>query len=141
MSPRIRKPKHPRVYISDPMRFVFGEEATNLGAFKDLPRHEQGVMLLRRLAYLVPRGQTFDPHHVRGGSISSDDSAELAYSFPPSELRDANLYLLTYPWSEIVRAGYVAEAPPGSERFEITAEGWAVVMSYISPVWGGTRAL
>jgi hypothetical protein len=46
MSSRIRKPKHPRVSFSDPLQFVFGVKATNLGSFKDLTRYEQGVMLL-----------------------------------------------------------------------------------------------
>ena len=48
MNSRVWKPKHPRVCFSDPMLFTFSVEVTNLGSFKDLPRHEQGVMLLSR---------------------------------------------------------------------------------------------
>jgi hypothetical protein len=108
-------------------RFVNGH-CTNLDSFKDLPRHEQGVMLLKRLAVLFGK-QTFDPQQVPveiGACVNSDG---LAFGFPPSELRDAHLYLLTDPWSEIACAGYVAEAPLGSGMYEITAKGWVEVES------------
>lgn len=141
MTPRIRKPKHKRIYIPDPMRFSFGVAAASLDSFKALPLHEQGVMLLRRFAEFVPEGQTFYPHSVsRSWSGGRDDWNQISYGFPSSEPWDAKRYLLTHPLSEIVRAGYIAEAPPGSGRYRFTAEGRAVVMSYISPVWGGTRA-
>lgn len=138
MTPRIRKPKHKRIYIPDPMRFSFGVAAASLDSFKALPLHEQGVMLLRRFAEFVPEGQTFYPHSVsRSWSGGRDDWNQISYGFPSSEPWDAKRYLLTHPLSEIVRAGYIAEAPPGSGRYRFTAEGRAVVMSYISPVWGG----
>jgi len=123
------------------MYFTFGAQSiANLSSFKDLPRHEQGVMLLKRLACLVPRGQTFDPHSTVDWRNGRPERYGLATGFPRNELKKADSYLLTYPWSEIVLAGYVAEAHPGSRWYRITDEGWAVVMSYISPLWGGTRA-
>jgi hypothetical protein len=39
-------------------------------------------------------------------------------------------YFLKYPRSDIVRTGYVAEASPGSKRYEINDEGWAVLESH-----------
>ncbi len=105
-------------------RLVIGD-CTNLGSFKDLPRHEQGVRFLKRLAFIFGK-QTFDPHKV---PWSFAGSTGLACGFKHDEVRDAELYLLTYPWSEIACAGYVAEAPPGSGMYEITPTGWVVVES------------
>ena len=124
MSFRIRKQKRSRSIMSDLMEFHFGAEVNDLGSFKDLPRREQGLMLLRRLAYLFPHRRFLDIGQVN----CFDNWDEVVYGFPASELRDASLYLRTYPWSEIVRAGYVAEAPRGMSEYQITALGWAVVM-------------
>ena len=108
-------------------RLVIGD-CTQLASFKDLPQHEQGVRLLKRIAFLFGK-QTFDPHKEPPNIWGQPDRGGLALGFFPYELRDAGLYILTYPWSEIVRTGYVAEAPPGSGMYEITAEGWVVVES------------
>jgi hypothetical protein len=86
------------------------------------------VRLLKRIAFLFGK-QTFDPHKEPPNIWGQPDRGGLALGFFPYELRDAGLYILTYPWSEIVRTGYVAEAPPGSGMYEITAEGWVVVES------------
>jgi hypothetical protein len=107
-------------------KLVIGDCAS-LGSFRESPRHEQDVRLLKRLAVLFPQGQTFDPHRVPVETDGLNNRNGLAFGFPPGELRDANLYILTYLWPEIVRTGYVAEAPPGSGRYQITDEGWGVV--------------
>jgi hypothetical protein len=90
-----------------------------LGGFKDLPLHEQSMLLLERLEVLFGK-QTFDPN----GHTASQ---RLAEGFAYREERDAYLYVLTDPWSEVVRAGYVAEAPPGSGMYEITAKGFVAI--------------
>jgi hypothetical protein len=108
-------------------RLVIGD-CTNLGSFKDLPRHEQAVRLLKRLAFLFGK-QSFDPHKVPVWVDTYDPSRGLASGFEEKEREDANLYLLTYPWSEITCAGYVAEGPPASGMYEITAKGRGVVES------------
>ncbi len=103
-------------------RIIIGN-CTDLSSFKDLPRIEQSVRLLKRLAFLFGK-RTFNPHKpvdIWGHTLLRG----LADGFR-DEMQDAEAYLLTYPWSEIVRAGYVAEAPPGSGMYEITAEGWVV---------------
>src|ERR1035441_5370817 len=117
MRPRLRKPTQIRMVLSNPRRLVNGNWH-DLSSFKELPRDEQGVMFLKRVAFLFPRGKTFDPNKV---------PVEDYYGFLSSELRDANLYLLTSLWPEIARAGYVAEAPPRSGMYKVTAKGWAVV--------------
>ena len=98
----------------------------NLGSFKDLGHGEQGVMLLNHLALLFGK-QTFDPRKVPEEICGFVFKKGLAYS--SAELQDAHRYLLTYPWSAIAYADFVAEAPPGSGMYEITAEGWAMVES------------
>ena len=127
MRPRLRKPTHIRMVLSNPRRLVNGNWH-DLSSFKELPRDEQGVMFLKRVAFLFPRGKTFDPHKVPVEDYDGFDVSDgLAYGFLSSELGDANLYLLTSLWPEIARAGYVAEAPPRSGMYKVTAKGWAVV--------------
>ena len=62
--------------------FFIGIAALNLGFFKELPRHDQGVMLLKRLAYLFPRGQTFDPYSVPVWIQGRPNPNGLADGFP-----------------------------------------------------------
>ena len=96
----------------------------NLGSLKVLAPREQDVLLLRHLAPLFGK-RTFDPHKVPEKICGFVFTKGLAYS--SAELQEAHLYVLTYLWPRIVGAGLVAEAPPGSGMYEITAEGWAVV--------------
>ena len=96
------------------------------GSFKEIGGLEQPVMLLRHLA-LVFGKRTFDPHKVPEEICGFVFTKGLAYS--SAELQDAHLYILTDPWPWIVDQGYVAEAPPGSGMYEITAWGWARVES------------
>ena len=116
--------------------FLISYVAADMRSFEYLPWHEQRVLLLKRLAVLFPRGQTFDPYNVPvwsesriNGHRSVSNPNGLACGFPESQLMWAKDYFLKYPWSDIVRAGYVAEAPAGSKRYEITDEGWAVIES------------
>ena len=113
-------------------RLVIGD-CTDLASFKKLPQHEQGVRLLKRVAYLFGR-QAFDPHKGPPDVFGEPGPGELALGFYLDELRDADLYLLTYPWYEIVDAGYAAETHPGSGMYEITAKGWEVVESKLVEV-------
>jgi hypothetical protein len=98
----------------------------NLSSFKDLQRREQGMLLLKRVAFLFGK-QTFDPYKALANIGGYTHSNELVRGFASNEQRDAELYLLTYPWSEIMCSGYVAEAPPGSGMYEITAKGWVAI--------------
>ena len=111
-------------------QYFIGIHALNLAFFKELPQYKHAVMLLKRLACLFPRGQTFDPHSVVVRINGRLERHWLAAGFPMKELRNADNYLIVGgPWWEIVHNGYVAEAPPGSGRYEITNEGWDAVKS------------
>jgi len=98
----------------------------SLRTFKDLLEVEQDVLLLRHLALLFGK-RTFDPHTVPEEVCGFVFRKGLADG--SAELQDAHLYLLTDPWSNLVSAGFVAEAPPGSGMFAITTKGWAIVES------------
>jgi hypothetical protein len=114
-------------------------EAANLAFFKGYFRHSQGVMLLKRLAYLFPQGQTFDRHvpvWIPGRRTPTPNPNGLAYHFPTNELSEADRYLQIDVWWELVGNGYVAEAPPQSGKYEITDKGWEVVESNTVEVEG-----
>ena len=55
------------------------------------------------------------------------EAQRASYGFPTNELSEADRYLLHGAWWEIVHNGYVAEAPAGSGRCEITDEGWSMM--------------
>jgi hypothetical protein len=109
--------------------YFIGIDAVNLASFKEDTVDHQDVMLLKRLAFLFPRGQTFNPYRVAVWIDGRPNPNGLAAGFPRNELEEAERYLLCLPWWEIVHNGYVAEAPSGSGKYEITDEGWAVVES------------
>jgi len=96
---------------------------------RGLSLHDQGLFLLERLAFLCPRGKTFRELDLYLGTRDRPDPNGLVPGVPSYEVRRTIRHLFDYPWREIVRAGYIAEAPPGSGRYEITDEGWAVVKS------------
>lgn len=111
--------------------FLISHVAKDFSSFQVLLQDEQRMLLLRRLAVLFPRGQTFDPHSVPVWIDVRPNPDGLAFGFPERELSRANVDLLSYTWHSIVHNGYAVEAPPGSKRYEITDVGWAVVEHYI----------
>ena len=111
----------------------------NLVRLRELSLHDQGVFLLKRLALSFRVGETFSKDDLfetrtRAGKKTRSkvywpDPNGLAAGFPWYELLFVRNDLCHRVWAEIVHAGYVAEAPPGSGRYEITNEGWDAVKS------------
>ena len=114
----------------DTRRYLYVESmmatSPSLSFFKETGGLARPVMLLRHLA-LVFGKRAFDPHKEPEEVCGFVFTKGLAYT--SAELQEAHLYILTDSWPWIVDQGYVAEAPPGSGMYEITAWGWARVES------------
>ena len=102
----------------------------SLADLKDLSLHDQGLFLLSRIPLLAPRGKTFWGVGLFRHERNRPDPNWLAPGIPKYEIRMTIIHLLCDPWREIVRNGYVAEAPPGNGWYEITDKGWAVLESH-----------
>ena len=100
--------------------------AHNLASFNELPLRDQGIFLLAQIALSISWGKTFskDDLFLRKGNRL--DPKGLAQGFPWYEREIALTKLSGSPWDAIVDAGYVAEARPGSGRYQITHEGWVL---------------
>ena len=109
-------------------RYVESMMATSpsLSFFKEIGNLARPVMLLRHLA-LVFGKRTFDPHKAPEEICGFVFTKGIADS--SAELQEAHLYILTDSWPTLVFERFVAEAPPGSGMYEITAHGWAMVES------------
>jgi|NGEPerStandDraft_6_1074524.scaffolds.fasta_scaffold131171_1 hypothetical protein len=109
----------------------------NLVRLRELSLHDQGVFLLKRLALSFRVGETFSKDDLfetraRAGKKTRSkvywpDPNGLAAGFPWYELLFVRNDLCHRVWAEIVHAGYVAEAPPGSGWYRITEEGRVVI--------------
>ena len=99
----------------------------SLASLGDLSPHDQGAFLLIRLAKVFPRSMTFSKADLFWCDVDRPDPYGLAAGIPRQEQRRAVQHFLTYPWREIVHAGYVSKASAGSGEYEVTEKGWALV--------------
>jgi hypothetical protein len=103
--------------------------AHNLACFKELPLRDQGVFLLKRLALLFPRNQSFMKVRLAQCTPANLGPNGLAFGFPEKERREALSYLLDGPWRELMDARYIDKESLDYSSFEITAVGWAAIES------------
>jgi len=99
----------------------------SLACLGDLSHYDQGLFLLTRLSKVFPQNMTFSKVDLFWCEVDRPDPYGLAAGIPRHEQRRAVQHLLTYPWREMVQAGYVPKALADSELIKITDEGWAVV--------------
>jgi hypothetical protein len=100
--------------------------APTLSELKKLPTHDQGILLLKRLAFHFPR-ESFSPFNLSRQGYGMPDPGSLATGFPENEIAETVLYLLDAPLRSIQREGYVAERLSRDGFFDITPEGWTEV--------------
>src|SRR6266852_9255346 len=78
--------------------------APNLAELKKLPIHDQGMLLLKRLAFHFPR-ESFSPWNLSRQGYGMPDPGSLAIGFPEPEIAETVLYLLDAPLRYIHRGG------------------------------------
>src|SRR5258707_9696176 len=81
--------------------------APTLPKLKKLPIHDQGMLLLKRLAFHFPR-EAFSPWNLSRQGYSTADPGSLATGFPAAEIAETVLYLLDAPLRHIQREGYMS---------------------------------
>ncbi len=100
--------------------------APTLAELKKLPIHDQGMLLLKRLAFHFPR-ESFSPWNLSRQGYGMPDPGSLATGFPEPEIAETVLYLLDAPLRYIQREGYIAERLSRDGFFDITADGRAEI--------------
>ncbi|MBB6144309.1 hypothetical protein HNQ77_002261 [Silvibacterium bohemicum] len=100
--------------------------APTLAELKKLPIQDQGVLLLKRLAFHFPR-EPFSPWNLSRQDYNTNDPGCLATGFPETEIAETVLYLLDAPLRSIQKEGYIAERLSRDGFFDITTDGWAEV--------------
>jgi hypothetical protein len=113
--------------MPNPSPNLISDVVKSLAELKQLPIHEQGVLLLKRLSFHFPKGQAFSGYNLSRQSYGITDVGSLATGFPEAEIAETVSYLMGAPWRQIDREGYIVERLTRDGFFEITPEGWAEI--------------
>ena len=62
---------------------LISDVVKNLAELKQLPMHEQGLLLLKRLSFHFPKGQAFSGNNLSRQSYSINDVGSLATPASP----------------------------------------------------------
>lgn len=111
--------------------FLIAAVAGTLAGLRALPRTDQAMLLLRRMAYVFPQVQNvggFNKHNI----LLPNDPIGLAAGFPESEKMPVLRQLLGAPWTQLVNDGYLVDLS-GSGFFSISDEGVAAAKSAAIP--------
>jgi hypothetical protein len=104
--------------------------APTLPDLKQLPKEQQALLLLKRLAHLFPRGRSFSRSNFMIESHLGPDPYSLVTGYPRETQMEAIRYLLGIPWQELVRHGFIFAT--NADFYELTEEGWTEIGKPIS---------
>ena len=115
-----------------PLPNTISASAPTLAELQQLPRERQALLLLRRLAHLYPKGQSFARSNCGLDSHLGPDPYGLVTGYPREVQKAAIQYLLGVPWQELERQHFIYPTISDQGFVEITDDGWAVVSSALN---------